>query len=276
LTFDCYDGKRGEVEGLGVLSKDQQKAALSPRPGLLDMLSHSFFVGGYFVGPQFGMRKFKAICQPDFQAGLPASPLPYAFKRLGLGVVYMLFQIIGAMYFPLMYPASQEFMQHNILMRFLLLGCWGKVLFSKYIAFWLTAEGVCVLAGLGYNGVRESDGRVDWSGCANVRVSRLETASKFNHLIESFNINTNGWAASYVYKRLKFMDNRIISQVATLVFLSVWHGFHSGYHITFFTEFLTVNMEKELLAIAAKSEKVAKWMSRPGKGISRHSKGFFC
>jgi lysophospholipid acyltransferase 5 len=47
-------------------------------------------------------------------------------------------------------------------------------------------------------------------------VGRLETASKFGHLIESFNINTNGWAASYVYKRLKFMNNRIISQVDTL------------------------------------------------------------
>jgi hypothetical protein len=48
-------------------------------------------------------------------------------------------------------------------------------------------------------------------------VGRLETASKFGHLIESFNINTNGWAASYVYKRLKFMNNRIISQVDTLL-----------------------------------------------------------
>ena len=50
-----------------MLSKDQQKAALGQRPGLLDMLAHSFFVGGYFVGPQFGMRKFLALCQPDFQ-----------------------------------------------------------------------------------------------------------------------------------------------------------------------------------------------------------------
>ncbi len=68
LTFDCYDGKRGAVEGQAVLSADQQKAALPSRPGLLDMLAHSFFVGGYFVGPQFTMRKFLTVCQPDFQA----------------------------------------------------------------------------------------------------------------------------------------------------------------------------------------------------------------
>jgi hypothetical protein len=71
LTFDCYDGTRGAVEGQAVLSADQQKAALPSRPGLLDMLAHSFFVGGYFVGPQFTMRKFLTVCQPDFQAVLP-------------------------------------------------------------------------------------------------------------------------------------------------------------------------------------------------------------
>jgi lysophospholipid acyltransferase 5 len=73
LTFDCYDGKRGAVEGQAVLSADQQKAALPSRPGLLDMLAHSFFVGGYFVGPQFTMRKFLTVCQPDFQANAPNS-----------------------------------------------------------------------------------------------------------------------------------------------------------------------------------------------------------
>jgi hypothetical protein len=71
LTFDCYDGKRGAVEGQAVLSADQQKAALPSRPGLLDMLAHSFFVGGYFVGPQFTMRKFLTVCQPDFQVNAP-------------------------------------------------------------------------------------------------------------------------------------------------------------------------------------------------------------
>ncbi len=62
-----------------------------------------------------------------FQASLPASPVSYGFRRLGLGVVYMLIHLIGAMYFPLMWPASPAFLTHNILLRFLLLGLWGKV-----------------------------------------------------------------------------------------------------------------------------------------------------
>jgi hypothetical protein len=62
-----------------------------------------------------------------YQASLPASPVSYGFRRLGLGVVYMLIHLIGAMYFPLMWPASPAFLTHNILLRFLLLGLWGKV-----------------------------------------------------------------------------------------------------------------------------------------------------
>ena len=50
----------------------------------------------------------------------------------------------------------------------------------------------------------------------------------------------------YVYKRLKFLGNKIISQSVSLVFLSVWHGYYEGYHICFFFEFLTVQFEQQV------------------------------
>jgi hypothetical protein len=31
-----------------------------------------------------------------------------------------------------------------------------------------------------------------------------------------------------VFQRLKFLNNRMMSQVITLVFLAVWHGWHVG------------------------------------------------
>lgn len=69
-----------------------------------------------------------------------------------------------------------------------------------------------------------------------------------------------------VYKRLKFLGNRHISQSAALVFLAVWHGLHSGtsldfrlkvvlyfnivfftgYYLCFFIEFLIMNAEKQV------------------------------
>ena len=60
---------------------------------------------------------------------------------------------------------------------------------------------------------------------------------------------------NYVYKRLKFMNNRYVSQLSALVFLAVWHGWHSGYYLTFFNEFIVINFEKEFSAIWAKSSK---------------------
>ena len=45
-------------------------------------------------------------------------------------------------------------------------------------------------------------------------------------------------------------------QVATLGFLAVWHGFHAGYYITFFNEFVTVMVERQFLSIWGKSSKV--------------------
>ena len=65
-------------------------------------------------------------------------------------------------------------------------------------------------------------------------------------LIESFNINTNGWVAHNIYKRLKFLNNRFYSQIGVLFFLAIWHGYHSGYYITFFNEFIVMNFEKEV------------------------------
>ena len=60
---------------------------------------------------------------------------------------------------------------------------------------------------------------------------------------------------NYVYKRLKFMNNRYVSQLSALVFLAVWHGWHSGYYLTFFNEFIVINFEKDFSAIWAKSSK---------------------
>lgn len=49
-----------------------------------------------------------------------------------------------------------------------------------------------------------------------------------------------------VYKRLKFLGNREISQLAALLFLAVWHGLHTGYYMCFFMEFLVMNAEKKV------------------------------
>ena len=49
-------------------------------------------------------------------------------------------------------------------------------------------------SGLTYNGKDEKGGN-KWDGCANVKLRVFENATRFGHLIQSFNINTNAWVA---------------------------------------------------------------------------------
>lgn len=51
---------------------------------------------------------------------------------------------------------------------------------------------------------------------------------------------------SYVYKRLRFLNNKQISQGVALLFLAAWHGFNSGYFMCFFLEFVFMNGEKQV------------------------------
>lgn len=62
----------------------------------------------------------------------------------------------------------------------------------------------------------------------NVDIALYETTSQFNGLIKSFNIQTNNWTAKYIYKRLKFLNSKVLSHLLSLTFLAVWHGHKSG------------------------------------------------
>lgn len=102
--------------------------------------------------------------------------------------------------------------------------------------------------GLTFAGADKS-GNEDWSGCTNIRLAIFENAEKFHRYIESFNANTNHWLAEYVFKRLKFMGNRNVSHLAALMFLAVWHGFHSGYYVCFLMEFIVIVSEREVILL---------------------------
>uniref|UniRef100_A0A673IGK5 Lysophospholipid acyltransferase 5 n=1 Tax=Sinocyclocheilus rhinocerous TaxID=307959 RepID=A0A673IGK5_9TELE len=133
---------------------------------------------------------------------------------------------------------------------------WVKINLYKYISCWLITEGVCVLSGLGYNGKNEK-GEHQWDACANVRVWLFETTPLFTGTINSFNINTNAWVARHVFKRLKFLGNKLLSQMFTLLFLAIWHGLHSGYLICFSLEFIIVNVEKQAQSLVRDSPLLA-------------------
>lgn len=147
LSWDCYDGEIATKEGENVLSKDQQKAAISETPSLLEMLSHSFFLGGYLIGPLFSMEKFREFTTPGHIDTIPGSPIMYSLGRFGLSVMYMALLQIGLNYFPADWPDSAPYYEASLVMKMLLLPIWVRVCLYKYLSLWLLAEGVCVLSG---------------------------------------------------------------------------------------------------------------------------------
>jgi len=261
LTVDVYDGFQQKLNKKS-LTPEQEKNCLVEIPSIIEMLSHSFFIGGYFVGPQFSMKKFKSFATPDYHRTLPSSPSRFGFRRLVIGIAYLLGHVIGSQFYPEDWPNQPEFVDTSYPAKLVGLMFWVKIILAKYVSIWLMAEGVCVVSGLSYVG-KDEDGVPDWTGCRNVKLRRLETASQFGHYIEAFNINTNGWGAYYVYKRLKFLNNKLISQLATLVFLAIWHGWYVGYYLTFVNEFIVMKFESEFFKVWTNSSKVTKWRQHP-------------
>lgn len=168
---------------------------------------------------------------------------------------------IGSSFFTEAQLLSEDFEEYYFIQRMLYLAFWGRFQLYKYISCWLITEGALIMFGFSHNG-KDEHNVTKWNGCENVKLMLFENTKEFNHYIQSFNINTNNWVAQYIYKRLRFLGNRYLSQVSALVFLAVWHGFHSGYYMCFFMEFVIMFLEKDLTTVLEKNENVKKYFEQ--------------
>lgn len=184
--------------------------------------------------------------------------------RFGQGVLYLALHQACGMIIDNEMIVSSEFGQRNLFMRLLLLGIWAKYTFYKYISVWLMSEGNAIRYGLTFKGYKDAEKKTeDWSACANIDVRLFEMATEFNHYIQSFNINTNRWVARHIFKRLIFLGNKDLSQLLTLVFLAVWHGFHSGYYVTFLFEFIVVHIDRDAAKVKNGNARLKEFCDKP-------------
>ena len=130
-------------------------------------------------------------------------------------------------------------------------GFWARALLSVVVSeiwpFELSSKWdweFRLILGLTFVSRDEKTGEEDWNGCANIKLKIFENTYNFGDYVSSFNVQTNLWVFQYIYKRLKFLNNRNISHLSALAFLAIWHGFHSGYYMTFFMEFMLIHFEK--------------------------------
>lgn len=62
LVFDVYDGTKNPE----ALPHDQKRTALVNVPTFLEVMGHSYFFGGFLVGPQFPMKRYLDFTQGNF------------------------------------------------------------------------------------------------------------------------------------------------------------------------------------------------------------------
>lgn len=267
LAFDISDGKKS----IDKLSNEQKECCLPKIPSFLELYAFGYFPASFLVGPQFPFRRYQRFINGDFRAYTGSTKT--GLIRLFTGLTYLTVRQIGSMMLPDVYFLTDAFANKSFLMRAIYLGLWGKFTLYKYISCWLITEGalICLgninkllrncfnfsinviylinynkyLVGFSYNG-QTDDNKPNWFGCSNVKLWLLETGITMQDYVHSFNVNTNLWVGQYIYKRLKFLNNRLLSYAGALIFLAVWHGFHSGYYMSFALEFIVVTTEKQV------------------------------
>ncbi|CAL1281965.1 unnamed protein product [Larinioides sclopetarius] len=246
LSWDVYDGQKSEVN----LSEEQKETALKRCPSLLEIGGHAYFSCGFLVSSQFPMKRYLNLVEGKFKEKiLNGNPdcVSAGLKRMFQAILIFSVYIIGNRFFPEKVFYSHGFEEFPSWKKILIIVICSRLYFCRYAAVWILSEGSLILTGLTYKGT-DKNGKDLWDGCIDVKLWQFATTSTIRGIIGSFHCNTNLWIKQYVYKRLKFLGNRHISQALTLLFLAVWHGWHSGYYVLFFNEFLCLLFEKDFEA----------------------------
>jgi len=232
----------------------------------VELFGYALCFPSVMVGPQFSLRRYRLMItkRPPTYRGRFA----YAASRLLLGAVYLGANAVLSQYYNGGMINSEYYRGLGIGRATWMLWAVGKIAMSKYLGTWLVMEGAAALAGLGYrwdvdakaraaagaDDKQKAQAAIDaatWDGAANVLPLQYEFASDLKGVIGAFNINTNEWCKQYIFKRCRFLGSKHASSIITLMFLAQWHGFKFGFYLTFFLEFLLVDVEARLRKRAA-------------------------
>lgn len=248
VAWDTYDG----AQDLEKASSDTKALALKRPPTYLEMTGHVYFFGSFVVGPQFPMRRYLSFIHGTLipiEHDNQSIKIKKGLLRFAAGVVYLTVYVLFEVKVNNELLVSKEFEAFSLIKKLAYITLWGRVVLCKYLGVWLIAEGSCIMSGLTYNGKSES-GEPRWDALKNCKLTIYETATTLQGVIDSFNVNTNMWMSRYLFKRLRFLGNKTLSHLSTLLFLAVWHGIYIGYIICFISEYAYITAERQVLSVS--------------------------
>lgn len=216
LGFDLNDGKD---KGLKL-------------PELMRIIGHVFFIGTYMVGPMDDFMRYDAFINCTLFDENKGPELSLGLKRLALGLLYLAISVVTTIGFTTDFMFSNQYMELHLLLRLLYITVWGYFNLYRYMAVWCIAESTCMYLGYTFSGPGQ------WDALDNFGNTTFHCSLSIQTLINTWNIRTTKWCAKHIYKRCKFLGNKTVSQLLTMLFLALWHGVHFGYFLFFFQEFL--------------------------------------
>ncbi|XP_031550403.1 lysophospholipid acyltransferase 5-like [Actinia tenebrosa] len=247
IAWDYYDGNNFNNNKI---SEDMKATRISTPPTLFEMTGFCYFFGGVLVGPQFSIRRYQSLVDGTLQDKDidRSSSIQAGLQRFFFGIVYLVLFVVFNFSFNKNHFLSEWFENISLLHRFWFFIWFYEVMYMKYLGLFLVSEGCCIITGLGYNGKTE-EGKPKWDAVSNIRIISYETSYSIQQIIQSFHLQTSLWIVRYVYKRAKFLGNRILSLAIAQFFLAVWHGVQPGYFFLFFCQFMIIVFERSVLTI---------------------------
>ena len=263
MAINVYDGTKPNAQ----LTEEQQRQALRKIPSLLETLSHCFFIGSCLVGPPHSIASFNKSMQRNQDGGDLNGSLEGGIAQFTKGVLLLMVVAFGNYYLAAdLYLFSEDCMAHGFMWRRVVAYFCATLSKFSLSGVFLMAEGSCMVAGLTFNGYHEN-GSIDWHGWTNVNLKELYLGATSKSTTNGNNIQVYKWVSFFVYKRLKFLKSKTTSKFLTLMFLSLWHGYHFGYFHFFFYLFVYQLFEADIKDLSSKSRLLQSFAER---NVVRH------
>ncbi|CAK7200755.1 Lysophospholipid acyltransferase [Sporothrix eucalyptigena] len=251
LSAFCWNVADGLIPDAD-LTPFQRDRVLRELPSLLDYAGYVLFFPSLLAGPACDFAEYRRWLDTSMFA-VPASMDPAkrpptrrkrkiprsgtpAMKKMAVGLVWIVaFLKLSAWYPPTVVLYDEAGGGTSFLRRVWLLYVIGFVARTKYYGVWSLTEGSCILAGLGFNGVDPTTGRISWNRVANIDAWGVESAQNTRAYLENWNMKTNIWLRNYVYLRITPRGKKpgFRASMATFVTSAFWHGFYPGYYLAF-------------------------------------------
>jgi len=255
LFTDCCDGLKPDEK----VKPDRKDTVIRDYPDPVELIGYMTLYNSILIGPQMTLshyRKFvNCVYIKNYGDKFHNETLKISVFKLLFGAVLLgFFAINGQMHDDTLWNNPQgEFFKWSFLRKVTFITIYGNGKFIKYMSTWNLVESGLVLSGAStvFEKIKRSDKEKSYHHYhqTNANISAMFSAVRMNDYVAHFNINTNKWCFTYLFKRLAFLGNKDLSQLLTLVFLATWHGTWLGYYTCFIYEFMVINIEKKLVSV---------------------------